>query len=329
MAPQLFQVKTCWLLFDAEKKGSENQCHGLGEALAFSSISTKPLPKSNFLRFIPRLFWPLFLRFKKGILLDISREKLPDFIISSGTRASAVAAFLKKKSPSKIQVVNILNPRLPPKYFDLIIAPEHDDLKGGNILNILGSLHAITAQKLQKIQENLPFQTRENDQITVAILLGGPSKSFHMTQDVFENLGRHIRSFHEENKVTFLVSVSRRTPLSFKDAFLKETKGISLKIYDPTSLHESSNPYLEYLSLADYILVSADSISMVAEACSTGKPVYTVGTENMPPKFQHFHKTLKDRHYTRPFVGQFDFWEALPLNETQRISKKVKELLKL
>src|SRR5262249_1170230 len=34
------------------------------------------------------------------------------------------------------------------------------------------------------------------------------------------------------------------------------------------------NPYLAFLGLADAIIVTGDSISMLAEACATGKPVH-------------------------------------------------------
>ena len=46
-------IDSCWLLFDAEKKGSENQCRGLAEALGVKKIISKPIPKAPFLRFIP------------------------------------------------------------------------------------------------------------------------------------------------------------------------------------------------------------------------------------------------------------------------------------
>jgi hypothetical protein len=36
----------------------------------------------------------------------------------------------------------------------------------------------------------------------------------------------------------------------------------------------ADNPYFGYLALADAFIVTADSVSMLAEACATGKPLY-------------------------------------------------------
>ena len=40
----------------------------------------------------------------------------------------------------------------------------------------------------------------------------------------------------------------------------------------------SENPYFGYLSVADAIVVTADSMSMMAEACTAGCPVYLYDT---------------------------------------------------
>ena len=37
---------------------------------------------------------------------------------------------------------------------------------------------------------------------------------------------------------------------------------------------EGENPYFGLLGLADFLVVTCDSVNMVSEAASTGKPVY-------------------------------------------------------
>jgi mitochondrial fission protein ELM1 len=61
-----------------------------------------------------------------------------------------------------------------------------------------------------------------------------------------------------------------------------------------------------HLAWADAFVVTADSISMLSEACSTGKPVYVIGTEYCKWKFSAFHKTLRERGVVRPFTGLED-----------------------
>lgn len=316
--------KSCWLLFDAEKKGSENQCRGLADALDVSDFAPKPIPMASFLRFLPRRFWGLFLGFGSGIMKTLSQDMVPDVVISSGTRASVVAAFIKEKHPST-KVINLLNPRLPLDAFDLVVAPEHDGLKGSNVLTTLGSLHGITPQSLkdsrvefQDLKAELPSNTS-----VITVLVGGPSRSFAMGKDVCSTLGSQVAHLSRTKNAYFLVSFSRRTPDDFKAAFLESAKGVAMTVFDPKTSSEP-NPYVAYLALADHIIVTADSISMTVEACATGKPVQVMGVQTMPRKFRHFHKALEKKGATKPFKGSLDRWDVVPLQENQRLAKEVR-----
>lgn len=75
------------------------------------------------------------------------------------------------------------------------------------------------------------------------------------------------------------------------------------------------NPHLGHLAWADTFIVTADSVSMLSEACSTGKPVYVVGGDRCRGKIAAFHRTLQARGATRPFTGSEDVsgWGAFPL----------------
>jgi len=324
-------IESCWLVFDAEKKGSENQCRGLAEALGVSEIVSKPVPKSSFLQFIPRPLWFFFLRFKKGILKDIGEEGVPDLIISSGTRGSVVGAFLKKKVQNTF-LVNILNPRLYHGLFDLIVAPEHDRLTSPNVLEVSGGLHRVTPERLSREAASFKPRHKQFNSPIITVLLGGPGKGFLLEKDHFVTLGRQLSHLHRTRQASFLVSFSRRTPEDFKEEFSKATKGLPLEIYDP--LHSKTpNPYFAYLGSADYIIVTPDSISMVAEACSTGKPVYISplpsSVQKMPKKFRYFHQDLEKKGATKPFLGSLQNWEVVPLQgETARIAQEIQGRLR-
>ncbi len=319
-------IESCWLVFDAEKKGSENQCRGLAEALGVVEIVSKPIPQSSFLHFIPRPLWFFFLRFKKGLLKEIEEEGVPDLIISSGTRGSVVGALLKKKVQNTF-LVNILNPRLYHGLFDFIVAPEHDRLTYPNVLEVSGGLHRVTPERLSR--EAALFKSREKsaEGPVVTVLLGGPGKGFVLEKEHFITLGCQLAHLYRTRQARFLVSFSRRTPEDFKEEFLKATKGVPLEIYDP--LHSKTpNPYFAYLGLADHIIVTADSISMVAEACSTGKPVYISplpsNVQKMPKKFRYFHQALEEKGATKPFLGSLQNWDVVPLQgETARIAQEI------
>uniref|UniRef100_A0A0D9ZKJ6 Mitochondrial fission protein ELM1 n=1 Tax=Oryza glumipatula TaxID=40148 RepID=A0A0D9ZKJ6_9ORYZ len=90
------------------------------------------------------------------------------------------------------------------------------------------------------------------------------------------------------------------------------------------------NPHLGHLAWADAFVITADSISMLSEACSTGKPVYVVGTEHCRWKFSDFHNRLHERGAVRPFTGLEDMsdnWSYPPLNDAIDVAARVPEVL--
>ena len=85
---------------------------------------------------------------------------------------------------------------------------------------------------------------------------------------------------------SLLVTTSARTPLSSWKAF-KESLDAPAHCYD-WAPDPDTNPYYGYLALADEFIVTADSISMLSEACATGKPVHMfdlgTGSQAMRPQ---------------------------------------------
>jgi hypothetical protein len=71
---------------------------------------------------------------------------------------------------------------------------------------------------------------------------------------------------------SLLISSSPRTPPDAADALLAAVQGPAY-VYRWRPTNKDESPYLAYLALADRFIVTADSASMLAEACSTGRPV--------------------------------------------------------
>ncbi|KAG2406221.1 Mitochondrial fission protein [Vigna angularis] len=67
---------------------------------------------------------------------------------------------------------------------------------------------------------------------------------------------------------------------------------------------EGPNPHMGHLAWADAFVITADSVSMLSEACSTGKPVYVVGAELCTWKFADFQNSLQKHGVARPFTGK-------------------------
>ena len=89
--------------------------------------------------------------------------------------------------------------------------------------------------------------------------------------------------------------------------------------------------YLSALALAEYIIVTCDSSSMISEAALTGKPIYVA---NILPKrndkrFQKFRNLFRELNITRNLGEPFETWSYEKLDETNRIAKIIKERVKL
>src|SRR3546814_10119808 len=93
-----------------------------------------------------------------------------------------------------------------------------------------------------------------------------------------------------------------------------------------------SNPNFGILGLADHVIVTGDSVNMVSEAASTGKPVHVVHLPNShlrgrSAKFTRFHEALVEAGIARPFAGTLEEWRYEPLDETHRIAGAIRRRL--
>ena len=84
------------------------------------------------------------------------------------------------------------------------------------------------------------------------------------------------------------------------------------------------NPYLGMLALAEHLVVTEDSVSMVSEAASTGKPVYVAAMDGGSARLDTFHALLRVEGVTRLFDGKLSSWSYEPLNETPRIAAEIR-----
>ncbi|KAL5976170.1 hypothetical protein ACLOJK_020500 [Asimina triloba] len=121
------------------------------------------------------------------------------------------------------------------------------------------------------------------------------------------------------------ISFSRRTPQKVSNVILNEFRNHpKVYIWDG----EDPNPHMGHLAWADAFVITADSVSMLSEACSTGKPVYVIGAERCTWKFSAFHKALQERGVVRPFTGKEDMsesWSYPPLNDAAEAAARVRE----
>ena len=140
------------LLLTEGYHGMISQVEGLAKAL-----------QAEFQHKIVRLNWPWnfippkLTPISEIILKDkhyINENKSFDLVISCGRKSVIPSAIIKKKN-TNIFTIHIQDPKVNYKNFDVIIAPEHDDLKGENVISSKGAIHYITQLEINKAKNYL------------------------------------------------------------------------------------------------------------------------------------------------------------------------------
>ena len=130
------------LLLTEGMHGMISQVEGLAKALDIEFIHQK-VELNSFWKLIPPNLTPVSkLVFKK---IDISDF---DIIISCGRKSVIPSIYLKKSSKKKIFNIHIQDPKVSLGNFDLVIAPEHDNLIGKNVITSKGSIHYLTLDEI-------------------------------------------------------------------------------------------------------------------------------------------------------------------------------------
>jgi mitochondrial fission protein ELM1 len=313
------QPKTCWTITDFYP-GMQSQVIGLAEAVG--------LPTTH--KICSRR-WPWgWLGITIGDPLKQLTQKShtltppwPDLIISCGRRSAPLALAIKKRNQGKTYCVHIQNPMLNHKLFDLIIAPDHDKLKGPNVISTRGAIHKVTQEKVEEALKTYSHLFKDLPRPYSTVLLGGTTHRYKMSQEAMEDLIQAIFTIRERTEGSVLVTPSFRTP--FRD-LLKER--LANEPYIFLADIEKLNPYLAMLGIADTFFVTDDSVNMLCEACSTGKPVYVLPMlGHGDAKSKRFIQELVQDHIVRPFVGNVESWTYVPFNDTKRIATLIKEKL--
>lgn len=313
--------KICWTLTD-EFPGMKSQVMGLAEALNLSTIhkTCKRRWPWGWLG----LLWgnPLKQLIPES---DPLNPPWPDVVISCGRRSAPLALAIKRQNKGKTFCVHIQNPLFHLNDFDVIVSPEHDHLKGPNVISTKGAIHKVTPQKIKEGVKTYGSLFQDLPRPYSTVLLGGSTNRYKMPLRAIEKLIEKILEIRDKTQGSVLVTPSFRTPFReiLTTALKKEPHVFLADI-------EKVNPYYAMLGLADFIFVTDDSVNMVCEACSTGKPVYILpllGHSETKPK--RFVQGLFQQGIIRPFQGSIDTWTYTPFNDTVKVAKFVLEKLNL
>ena len=247
----------------------------------------------------------------------------PGFAIGCGRRAALATRLLRERGS---KVVQILDPRIDTRHWDLVIAPEHDGLHGDNVVALLGSLHPVDDLWLAQGRSDFPLLA-QLPRPRVAVLVGGPSPHWPLADDAFiAGLNAIAASVHAQGG-SLLATASRRTPDGWRNALRNAVaQGPGVCWIDSS---DGDNPYPGLLGWADRIVASADSVNMLSEACATFAPVFVLGGERLAGRPRGLLERLRALGRVRDVDAELEPFAVEPLRETARVADIVRERLAL
>lgn len=202
----------------------------------------------------------------------------PDLVIGVARRTVPPARWIQAQAGGHTKLVQLGRPRLDPSHFDLVIStPQYGLPNRNNVLNLPVPVHppiSPAPSELDYWAEQLGHLPRP----WTAVILGGAPWPFRLDRATLQNLAGQLNALTQGNGACIICS-SPRTPVGAPDALAALLKTQSFAHSWTT---DAPNPYRPILQLADQLVVSGDSASMLGEACATGNKVYIFDLPNRP-----------------------------------------------
>ncbi|XP_015581679.1 mitochondrial fission protein ELM1 isoform X1 [Ricinus communis] len=273
----------------------------------------------------------------------------PILVVASGRDTISIASSIRVLAPEIVFVVQIQHPRSHLNRFDLVITPRHDyypltphaqeqipwflrrwitprEPPDRHVVLTEGALHQADSAALRSAASAWGNELAVLPKPLLVVNIGGPTSNCEYGVDLAKQLTVMLQ------KVLWScgsvrISFSRRTPERVSKILVKElSNDPKIYIWDG----KGPNPHMGHLAWADAFIITADSVSMLSEACSTGKPVYVIGAQRCTWKFADFQKRLQEKGVVRPLTGKEDIsetWSYPPLNDTAEAASQVIEAL--
>ncbi|KAK6126463.1 hypothetical protein DH2020_039799 [Rehmannia glutinosa] len=194
----------------------------------------------------------------------------PILVVASGRDTIAVASSIKKLVPENVFLVQIQHPRSRLHKFDLVVLT-------------VGALHQADSAALRNATTAWYDEMALLPKPLLVVSIGGPTRHCRYGADLAMQLTASLKSVLSTCG-SLRISFSRRTPKIVTDILMTELSNHP-KVYIWNG--EDPNPHMGHLAWADAFVITADSVSMLSEACSTGKPVYVIGASGISENWHY------------------------------------------
>jgi len=304
------------LLLTEGMHGMISQVEGLAKALDLD-FAHQQVELNSFWKFIPPKLTPISQKVYKKI-----NQADFDFIISCGRKSVIPSIHLKNIANKKVFNIHIQDPKVDLNHFNFIVAPEHDSLQGQNVINTKGAIHYLTENEISENKDYLNSLIKNDERKIWTLIMGGPTKYYDYSTKNIKHIFTSLYKLLKKHDFQLVVIPSMRTPINtihYAKEFFGENHTIIMDV--------DKKAYLSALAIAENIIITCDSSSMISEAALTGKPIYIANIlpRKKDKRFQKFRNLFRELNITRNLGEEIEDWNYQKLNETNRVANIIKQ----
>jgi uncharacterized protein len=311
---QSLRGRPAWVISDG-RAGHLAVTLGIAEALGMEAIVVPVEARLPYRLLAP--WGPADTGFLDGLL----GKPWPAAALGAGRQTVPVIRALRRKSGGKIFTILCQDPKTGPSSADLIWVPEHDALRGANVITTPTPPHRFGAARLAALRRTVPAEIARLPHPRVALLIGGPGGGYDWPEPEIARFAEAVRAVAAED-ASFLITPSRRTLPALLQAVDAATSSSPRWLWTG----EGENPYPLFLAHADAFIVTADSVNMVGEASASGRPIHVFHPRGGRPKFRRYHAALEAHGAARSLTKASSIredWRYPPLDAAEAIATEI------
>ncbi len=293
------------------KIGDEVQCFGIADALGLAAERRLVAPRPPWSWATP--WGPVDPREAPGRPGSPIAPPFPDIVFAAGRRTVPYLRRVKRASARRCFTVFVKDPYTGTGTADVIWIPEHDRLRGDNVIVTLTPAHRLRPEVFARARAAPDARIAPLPHPRVAMVLGGKGVNHDFSAADIANLAG-IAVTIAATGASLMVTPSRRTPpeavVAIRAALAPALAGARAFVWDGTG----ENPYPQILAHASAILVTGDSANMVGEATATGAPVHVYEPSGGHPKVTRYLDRLTEVGAVRRWSGTLEDWSYPPID---------------